>query len=102
MEIRFILAQLSPKWVIKHRELKTEIKFINGGYGKYQVSYQYNPQKKRTDKITGVLLGKITEEDGFVPSDKHKLRMAPAADSIDIKGYGLSHLFFNLIDGNLK
>lgn len=87
-----------PEWVIKHREPKTEIKFINGGYYKYQVSYRYNPQKKRTDKITGVLLGKITEEDGFVSSDKHKLRMTHAADSIDIKGYGLSRLFFHLIE----
>ncbi len=91
-----------PQWVIKHREPKTEIKFINGGYYKYQVSYQYNPQKKRTDKITGVLLGKITQEHGFVPSDKNKLRMSHSGDSIDIKGYGLSRLFFNLIESEFE
>lgn len=47
-----------PKWVQKFKEPKTEIKYIKGGYYKYKVTYKYNPQKKRTDKITGVLLGK--------------------------------------------
>jgi hypothetical protein len=62
-----------PQWVLRHREPKTEIKYIKGAYYKYSISYKYNPEKKRTDKITGVLLGKITEA-GFVPSDKNELR----------------------------
>lgn len=55
-----------PEWVLKFKEPKTEIKKIKGGYYKYALEYKYNTQKKRTDKITGVLLGKITEKDGFV------------------------------------
>lgn len=86
-----------PKWVIKHREPKTEIKFIRGGYYKYRVSYKYNPEKKRTDKITGVLLGKITEEDGFVPSEKNTLRERLHQSPVDIKNFGLYHLFSTLL-----
>lgn len=86
-----------PKWVEEFKEPKTEIKHIKGGYYKYQVSYKYNPEKKRTDKITGVLLGKITEEEGFIASDKNKLRIGIEKPTVDIKNYGLYHLFFSLV-----
>lgn len=86
-----------PKWVQKFKEPRTEIKLIKGGYYKYQVSYQYNPDKKRTDKITGVLLGKITKEEGFIPSDKNTMRVKLENTSIDIKNFGLYHLFFTLV-----
>lgn len=86
-----------PPWMKKFKEPRTEIKHIKGGYYKYQVSYKYNPLKKRTDKITGVLLGKITEEDGFIPSDKNTLRQETQTTAVDIKGYGLYYLFFDLI-----
>lgn len=87
-----------PTWVQQFREPKTEIKFVKGGYYKYEVHYRYNPQKKRTDKITGVLLGKITEQNGFVASDKNKLRVKPQPHVVDIKNYGLFYLFSNLVD----
>jgi len=85
-----------PEWVLRFREPKTEIKYIKGGYYKYQVSYKYNPEKKRTDKVTGVLLGKITE-DGFLPSDKNKLRDVHMSKDVDIKNYGLFKLFSTLL-----
>ncbi|MBK7098424.1 MAG: hypothetical protein IPH58_08810 [Sphingobacteriales bacterium] len=74
-----------PKWILNFKEPKTEIKLIKGGYYKYAVEYKYNAEKKRTDKITGVLLGKITEQDGFVPSDKDNLRKMAESNPIDIK-----------------
>lgn len=87
-----------PNWVLKFKEPKTEIKSIKGGYYKYAVEYRYNALKKRTDKITGVLLGKITENEGFIPSDKNKLRTDKIGSSkIDIKNFGLYHLFFTLM-----
>lgn len=86
-----------PPWAQKFKEPKTEIKRIKGGYYKYQVSYRYNPLKKRTDKITGVLLGKITQEEGFIPSDKNALRQERQTTAVDIKGYGLYRLFSSLI-----
>lgn len=60
-----------PEWVQKFKEPKTEIKKVGGHFYKYQVEYRYNKQKRRTDKITVGLLGKITEQDGFIPSEKH-------------------------------
>lgn len=92
-----------PAWVLKFKEPKTEIKSIKGGYYKYAVEYKYNAQKKRTDKITGVLLGKITEKDGFVPSDKNKLRTEKINKTqIDIKNFGLYHLFSTLMKEEMK
>lgn len=86
-----------PDWVQKFKEPKTEIKIVKGGYYKYEVHYRYNPEKKRTDKITGVLLGKITLKDGFMPSDKNKLRKKQQGSLVSIKNYGLFHLFSNLL-----
>lgn len=86
-----------PEWAQKFKEPKTEIKHIKGGYYKYQVSYKYNPKKKRTDKVTGVLLGKVAEKEGFVPSDKNKMRADLKTTSVDIKNYGLYRLFFTLV-----
>lgn len=90
-----------PKWVQKFKEPRTEIKFIKGSYYKYQVSYRYNPTKKRTDKITGVLLGKITEDEGFIPSDKNKIRVKLASAPIDIKNFGLYYMFSTLMKDEL-
>jgi len=89
-----------PAWVLKHKEPKTEIKFINDSYYKYQVSYKYNKDKKRTDKITGQLLGKIDEELGFIKSDKNTIRekaMAVALPKVDIKNFGVCLLFYSLL-----
>ena len=89
-----------PDWVLKFKEPKTEIKAIKGGYYKYAVEYKYNSAKKRTDKITGVLLGKITETEGFIPSDKNRLRQDKLIlnNQVDIKNFGLFHLFSTLME----
>lgn len=91
-----------PEWVLKFKEPKTEIKLIKGGYYKYAVEYKYNAEKKRTDKITGVLLGKITEAEGFVPSDKDNLRKKAESNPIDIKNYGLFRLFSTLVKDEME
>jgi hypothetical protein len=57
-----------PKWVLPFKEPHTEIKRIKNRYYKYEVSYQYDPGRKRTIKKTGHLLGRITETDRFIPS----------------------------------
>lgn len=94
-----------PAWVLKHKEPKTEIKFINDSYYKYQVSYKYNKDKKRTDKITGQLLGKLDEDLGFIKSDKNTIReqaMAVALPKVDIKNYGICLLFYSLLKDELE
>lgn len=92
-----------PKWVQKFKEPRTEIRNIKGGYYKYAVEYKYNPEKKRTDKITKQLLGKITEEKGFIPSDKYLLKeKAFQVSPVDIKTFGVYNLFTSLLSEDLE
>ena len=87
-----------PEWVRNFREPKTEIKLVKGGYYKYAIEYRYNPERKRTDKVTGVLLGKITEQEGFIPSDKNQMRTKLESNLVDIKNYGLFQMFSTLLE----
>ena len=74
-----------PDWIQKHKEPHTEIKRIKNGFYKYEVAFVYNKEKKRTEKKTIRLLGKITEKDGFVPSSKDTLRrMSDELPQVDI------------------
>lgn len=80
-----------PDWATKHRSKGTELRFINGKYYLYEVSSKWNAVKKRSQKITGKLLGRITEKDGFIPSDKNSLRKNFVAPSdICVKEYGVA------------
>ena len=85
-----------PDWAQKHKEKYTEIRRINNGFYKYQVAFAYNKDKKRTEKKTIRLLGKITEKDGFIPSSKDALRrISEELPKVDIKTFGLSKQFTN-------
>ena len=48
----------------------------------YQVSSVYDPVKKKGKKKTGALLGKITEDGGFIQSSK-KILLEKAGNSVD-------------------
>lgn len=92
-----------PEWALQFKEPRTEIRLIKGAYYKYEVKYQYNKDKKRTDKITVRLLGKITESDGFIPSDKDLMRQkAEQLPKVDIKTYGVYHLFSSLLKEEIE
>lgn len=87
-----------PEWVLPFKEPRTEIRLINNVYYKYLVEYKYNSQKKRTDKITVRLLGKISQEIGFIASDKDIIRQkATSIPKVDIKTFGVYNLFSSLI-----
>ena len=87
-----------PLWVQKYKEPRTEIRKIKNAYYKYAVEYKYNPEKKRTDKITKELLGKIMEQEGFVPSPKHVIKQKNVQiPVVDIKTYGVYNLFTSLL-----
>jgi hypothetical protein len=93
---------MMPDWILPFREPHTEIKFISGSYYKYAVSYRYDSVKKRTVKVSGHLLGKITQEDGFVPSPKNTLRASGnLPPNVDTKTYGIYHLFNNLLSAEI-
>lgn len=79
-----------PDWATKHKKKGTELRLINGRYYLYEVSSKWDPQKKRAKKITGKLLGRITEDKGFIESDKAKLRkQAFLFTQISVKEYGI-------------
>jgi hypothetical protein len=79
-----------PDWATKFRKPGTELRFLNGKYYLYQVSSKWNTDKKRFQKISGKLLGKIAQEDGFVETDKAKLRKRELSISdICVKEYGI-------------
>lgn len=90
-----------PDWIEKYKRPKTEIHFNNGSYYMYSVSYKYSPEKKRTIKISGKLLGKITEEDGFIQSPKDKLRETYTG-TISVAEYGCTHLFLSHMKTELE
>ena len=95
-----------PEWVQKYKEPRTEIKKVGGYFYKYQVEYRYNKEKKRSDKITVGLLGKITEKEGFIPSEKHLLKKraerSVAPENVDIKMFGVYGLFSKLLEEEIQ
>jgi hypothetical protein len=83
-----------PDWVLAHKRPKTEVRLLNGTYYLYEVSSKWDPQIKRSRKITGKLLGKITPE-GFFESDKNRLRKFSGRvlkHPPSIKEYGASNM----------
>jgi len=92
-----------PAWVLPFKEPRTEIRCIKGMFYKYQVSYPYSPEKKRSIKKTVRLLGKITEQEGFIPSSKNQLREeATSVPKIDIKIFGIYALFSTFLADEIK
>ena len=88
-----------PDWALKHRQAGTELRRIKGHYYLYQVKSVYNKEKGRAQKITGPLLGKITETEGFIPSEKHALRerakTASAPVNLAHREYGLTRFLLS-------
>jgi len=84
-----------PQWALKHKRKGTELRLIRGVYYLYEVTSKWNPQKKRAQKITGKLLGKITPE-GFIQSPKYALSHKPLT-SVVVKEYGATHFLWQLM-----
>ena len=85
-----------PEWALKHKRKGTELRFIKGHYYLYEISSKWNPEKKRSQKITGKILGKITPE-GFVESKKQRLQKNfenIINQPIQTKSYGAIYFLF--------
>jgi len=91
-----IKEPVHPLWATKHRKAGTELRLINKKYYLYAVSSKYDPLLKRSKKISGKLLGKITEQDGFIESEKDKLRkkaeQSIIIDNLTTKEFGTQQL----------
>jgi len=87
-----------PQWATRFREKNTELRKINGKYYLYSVKSEYNKDRKRSVKKTLGILGSITQEQGFIPSDKKLLKdKALEIPHVDIKMYGVYNLFRSLL-----
>lgn len=84
-----------PEWALKHRRPGTELRKIRGRYYLYEYKTVYDKQKKRPKKISGKILGSITEQDGFKPSAKRLLEKgitAKEVKAVHCKEYGMAWL----------
>jgi hypothetical protein len=80
-----------PEWALAQKRKGTELRRIRGRYYLYRVSSKWDPAIKRTRKITHELLGSVTEEHGFVESEKARLRRRQdLAGKVEVKEFGVA------------
>lgn len=75
---------------------------INGRYYLYEYKTVYDPERKRPKKVSGKILGSITETDGFVESDKAKLRAGKVDTPLvvgPVRELGVSLFFLSRFGG---
>jgi hypothetical protein len=86
-----------PAWALACKRKGTELRFLGGRYYLYEVSSKWDASRKRSVKISGKLLGKITEAEGFVESEKAQLRRQQLkVEQVQVKEYGVASLFESL------
>jgi hypothetical protein len=96
--MKTITEKKHPDWALKHKRKGTELRLIKGKYYLYEVKSKWNPEKGRAQKITGKFLGRITEKEGFIESEKLKLKEEVQKLTtllIYTKEYGASYFILN-------
>ncbi len=83
-----MIKSIHPKWALDCKRPGTELRKINNRYYLYAVSSKWDKDLKKTKKISGKLLGTITEEKGFTESDKYKISKQHFDKPLQIKEYG--------------
>ncbi len=78
---------IHPEWALKHKKPGTELRLMKGRYYLYEVSSKWNKEKKRAQKITGKILGRITEDRGFTPSGE-RTQLSPQIKEVFAKSSG--------------
>jgi transposase len=89
------MTRAHPAWAIQHKKPGTELRLIRGRYYLYEVSSKWNPVKKRAQKITGKIIGSITQEKGFVPSRRNHQNSALEVKLV-VKEYGATSFLTQL------
>ncbi len=83
-----------PAWALRHKAKGTELRNIKGRYYLYSVTSKYDPALKRSRKVTGKILGTITENEGFIESEKRQLQRPQRAvidlDTICVRERGFT------------
>lgn len=83
-----------PEWATKYRKPGTELRFIRNKYYLYAVSSVYDPISKKGKKITGKILGSITQTNGFVESAMRVLSKK-AENSLDFSSIAIKEQGFS-------
>jgi transposase len=86
-----------PEWALKHKKAGTELRLMKGRYYLYGVSSKWNKEKKRAQKITGKILGRITEANGFIPSGSKHIPIIYPRKELSIKACGVAPLIESLM-----
>ena len=74
-----------------------EVRCINGNYYVYKYTSRWNAEKKMPQKVTGKCIGKITEQNGFIPNSKFILDQNKSEKAnIKVKHFGIYNLFTKL------
>lgn len=84
-----------PDWALKMKTPGTELRLIRGKYYLYEYKTVYDKARKGPKKISGKLLGRITEQEGLIPSGKRKLEQALKQRNVShpvCKEFGVSAL----------
>jgi len=84
-----------PHWALKYRTPGTELRLIRGHYYLYEYKTVYDAQKKKPKKISGKVIGHITQQDGLVLSSKRQLEKTiknEVLPKLYCKEYGMSFL----------
>ncbi len=85
--------QKHPDWALAHKKPGTELKCINGRYYLYGVKSVYDKKLKRARKISLGILGSITKEKGFIPSEKQQLKIKSSKTYYNKQVYSLEYGF---------
>ncbi len=92
------MSKIHPEWAIAHRKPGTELRMINGHYYLYEVSSKWDKVTKRTKKISGKIIGKITPNGKLLlskrrekKSEKIEKGLLEIASKISVKEYGMSY-----------
>ena len=80
-----------PQWALKHKKPGTELKLINGRYYLYAATSVYDKTLKRSRKVSGSILGRITEKEGFMPSEKKILKERSAKTYLNKKLFSFEY-----------
>ena len=84
-----------PQWALAYKKPGTELRYIKGKYYLYEYKTVYDKEKHGPRKVTGKLIGRITEADGLIPSGKRQLEKAVQERIFGnplCKEYGVSNL----------
>ena len=78
--------QTLPEWASIYIEPGKTVKTKSGKFYLYEQKCHYDKTKKHKNSVTNIYLGRITKEDGFIPSKTH--RSAHMPESVVSKHYG--------------